>query len=318
MPGGSSTEARTWVANERRTEQREATREEPIEQQDRKAAGSSRLGKEAKIGVTVILAVAGRLRRRGGRAADAIECRRTDAGVGCPATLPNATGPAARPPNEALFKGFRSKQLAGPQRADGRVGQGGARLCRRRPSTAISTSGRRPRTGRSDRPATCRTGRASTSRPRRAAAHPVRSAQDHARQPIRAACLRSAVGPGAWPIEPRRRPPADVRLAPPAEEKRPRPGHDGTGGLASKRAAAEGADSLPPLPPHRAREKSRASVPWRSPPSLPPDTSYAEASDPPAPVTPVSRYGEGGRGHRDDEYRRGDNDYRDSCGRLGI
>ena len=152
---------------ENRTEQREEEQEEQAEQQAGKAGSSSRLGKEAKIGVTVILlllivfgvvvvvrltrsnpdgqplASAGRPHADQDRPGDSADERRAVQGFQV-----EAPGAAAA--------GRRSCRRRRPP------------SCRRRPSTAISTSGRLAQ--QQDRLATCPTRSAGHRRLERAAA----------------------------------------------------------------------------------------------------------------------------------------------------
>ena len=97
---------------ENRTQQREEKQEEQVEQQEGKTATSSRLGKEAKIGVTAILLL---LIIFGAVVVVRLTRSSPDGQSLASAAPQNADkdGPGDSATDDALFKGFRSGQPSG-------------------------------------------------------------------------------------------------------------------------------------------------------------------------------------------------------------
>ncbi len=115
---------------ENRTQQREEKQEEQVEQQEGKTATSSRLGKEAKIGVTAILL----LLIIFGAVVVVRLTRSSPDGQSLASAAPqhaDKDGPGDSATDDALFKGFRSRQPSARQCADGRAGHGGPHRRRR-------------------------------------------------------------------------------------------------------------------------------------------------------------------------------------------
>jgi nucleoid-associated protein YgaU len=281
------------------------------EQHDEPAPAASHLGKEAKIGVTVILlllvvfgvVLVMRLTRSnpdGQQLASA-----------APAQIDK--GRSAHSTKDDLFKNFKSGPSAGGNR----------------PTVVTATAGasQPPKTFDSDwkHASNKPVGPADDLSPKRSSPKPDMSLPPLTLPPpskpssgSRYDDLASAPPPPRQELgrpKPLREAAGEVPLVSPGEEKPPRPLKRDPGGLAPKRGPGDLGET--PQPPRRDREKSRHDSPATPAPPpelppLPPDASYAEASGPSRPVTPVSRNSDADDRPRHREYRRSDNDLGES------